>query len=228
MRIINRAVSAVSWCILAVVAALAVAKYCGVEAVVFSGAAAFAFTVLTAAAVGYVTNQLAVFLLFRPYDAHWGVQGLVPRKKSRLARALGEMIPAYLLDPGAITDELAAMVRNTLDKPELLDELRTLICRFADRYSLEFAGFLSPHIVRAAERAVADNLSPETLRRFFDTAAGSYLGDRANREQLAAGVIDELKRRAPEFSAFIRSEVRSGAADYVRTRHPRLAAFFSA
>ena len=52
--------------------------------------------VFTAAAVGYLTNWLAIQLLFRPYKpVKWlgGLQGMIPRNKERIAENLSEEIP---------------------------------------------------------------------------------------------------------------------------------------
>ena len=51
------------------------------------------FPVFTAAAVGYLTNYLAILLLFRPYKpVKWlcGFQGVLPREQAALAKKMGE------------------------------------------------------------------------------------------------------------------------------------------
>ena len=67
------------------------------------------FPVFTAAAVGYLTNYLAILLLFKPYKpVKWlfGFQGVLPKEQAALAKKMGEEIPAALLPP----EELAELV----------------------------------------------------------------------------------------------------------------------
>ena len=71
------------------------------------------FPVMTAAAVGFLTNFIAIEMLFKPYERsgfHWlrllslGLwkQGMVPANKAKIGHVLGEEIPERLLKPGEI------------------------------------------------------------------------------------------------------------------------------
>ncbi len=76
---------------------------------------AFAFTIpLVGALIGWVTNMLAVKLIFWPQEPLrlWGyslgLQGLLPRRRKELARSIGKTVEAELLS----FDDLVGQVRN--------------------------------------------------------------------------------------------------------------------
>lgn len=52
--------------------------------------------------VGYVTNYLAIKLLFRPKRRVLGIQGLLPKRKAEIARRAGEVVNGYLVNREAI------------------------------------------------------------------------------------------------------------------------------
>ena len=89
------------------------------------------FPVFTAAAVGYLTNYLAILLLFRPYKAVKylsGFQGVLPREQAALAKKMGEEIPAYLLPQEELSNQLSTVVCNDLDDPQLPQAIRQKVC----------------------------------------------------------------------------------------------------
>lgn len=66
---------------------------------------------------GGVTNMIAVWMLFHPYERRFGIQGAIPKNKARLARSIGRMVGERLLTPADVMEELErAQVRQTLDE----------------------------------------------------------------------------------------------------------------
>lgn len=182
--------------------------------------------VLTAGAIGYFTNCIAIWMLFKPYRRRllfgFNVQGVIPREQPRLAAALGEEIPAYLLKPEEIVTELSALAGETLQDPALLEQLRGRINRFTTRYSEDIAGFLAPHIEAAFATAVRENLQPENLRAVYDAVIPEFLGNAETRTRLAAGITGRMKEATPALLAAARPQLRSGLADYVRKEYPAI------
>lgn len=56
--------------------------------------------------IGYITNAVAVYLLFRPYRKIGPFQGLVPRRKAELAASIGRTIENELIDLGGIINNV--------------------------------------------------------------------------------------------------------------------------
>lgn len=81
--------------------------------------------------IGYITNDLALKMLFHPYKAvyigKWHVPftpGLIPAQKDRLAKSLGRVVGGQLLDPETIRREALS--------DEAQDKLRRAIQDFLE------------------------------------------------------------------------------------------------
>src|SRR5690606_21732965 len=93
--------------------------------------------VLVSGAVGYVTNYLAIKMLFRPHRRrNWLVvwrHGLLPREQQRFARALGRVSADRLLSAQAVSEALNdERLRGPLGKA-LREEIDLLLASPATR-----------------------------------------------------------------------------------------------
>jgi uncharacterized membrane protein YheB (UPF0754 family) len=81
---------------------------------------------LLGALIGYVTNYIAIRMLFRPLRP-WRLfgfrlpltPGIIPSKRGELAQRMGEMVGSHLLT--------AEDVRQTLEKPTFRRELKSAV-----------------------------------------------------------------------------------------------------
>ncbi len=80
---------------------------------------------LIGALIGYVTNVLAIKLLFRPIEPSWffKIQGLIPKRREEIAVTIGEVVEEELLSMEEIIDEV---VEKT-DKEEILNVIKKKI-----------------------------------------------------------------------------------------------------
>ena len=185
--------------------------------------------ILTAAAVGYLTNWIAIWLLFRPYEKKcFFIQGVIPRNKDELGSELGQIIPQYLLKTEDLSDQLGNMVREYLQNPILLEDLRNQVTVFFRKNSAKIAAFLLPYIENAIRRAIRENLTAEKLGILYDKIVVRYLGEEKNRVFLAAGIVAELKENSSGLTQILRDNLRTGVKEYVRNEHPLLVNFFNA
>lgn len=73
--------------------------------------------VLVGTIAGGITNAIAVWMLFHPYERRYGFQGAIPKNKARLAKSIGRTVGEKLLTPADLLEELSrAGIRETLDK----------------------------------------------------------------------------------------------------------------
>ncbi len=49
------------------------------------------------ASIGYVTNWIAIRMLFRPRERRWGMQGLLPRRQQEIGRRVGQVVARDLV-----------------------------------------------------------------------------------------------------------------------------------
>ncbi|MCQ2378213.1 MAG: DUF445 family protein [Victivallaceae bacterium] len=184
--------------------------------------------VLTAAAVGYLTNFAAIALLFRPYrPVRWlkNLQGIVPKEQPRLAAQLGEEITENLLPPESLAEELCAAVSDHLQAPGLVPALRAQVRRYAVHYRRVLAAALSPVIEETLFLEAEKMASAGEARKFFDDCAGPWLTREAEREENLARIVAEASRRAPDIAAAVRRFLRDGAREYMQSEHPALCRF---
>jgi uncharacterized membrane protein YheB (UPF0754 family) len=75
------------------------------------------------ALTGYITNYIAVRMLFRPRReiniAGFRLQGLIPRRRPELARNIAETVHTHLISHEDI--------RRAMDKPEVADSVRQMV-----------------------------------------------------------------------------------------------------
>lgn len=77
--------------------------------------------------IGYITNDIAIRMLFRPHKAKYvfGMKlpftpGVIPKEKGRIAKAIGGTISEYLiskdvLEKNLLSDEMLAKIHSSLD-----------------------------------------------------------------------------------------------------------------
>lgn len=87
---------------------------------------------IVGAAIGYITNDIAIKMLFRPrrpiYIGKFRVPltpGLIPREKSRIARSIGSVVSEQLLDKDT--------VRSVLTSENMTTRMRAAIERIIDK-----------------------------------------------------------------------------------------------
>lgn len=76
-------------------------------------AGTFLFMIVIGAAIGAVTNHLAIQMLFRPYRPYYlfgkrvpFTPGLIPKRRDELAKQMGLMVTNHLLTPEGIKKRL--------------------------------------------------------------------------------------------------------------------------
>jgi len=105
------------------------------------------------ATIGYITNFIAIKMLFRPYKAKklGGItvipQGIIPKEKANLAKNVADVVENHLLD----REELHKLINSEKFK----DEIKNLISSKVDSFNI-------PNIsefIKANPEKVAQNIS---------------------------------------------------------------------
>ncbi|MDR1970899.1 MAG: DUF445 family protein [Treponema sp.] len=116
---------------------------------------------LAGAAIGFVTNVLAIRMLFRPlrpcYFFRWRIPftpGILPRERARLAESIGAMVERELLTPETL--------RERLRSPELRERFRQGLSGYSGRLPGLFEGTAEKLYPRVLEGLVGFLRKPET------------------------------------------------------------------
>lgn len=93
----------------------------------------FLLAIFIGAVIGYITNDVAIWMLFHPREKKWLFHGVIPKNQSRLADAIGDMVSRNLLNTetlkaSLLTDESFAKIRAALKASlnRLAQEERTI------------------------------------------------------------------------------------------------------
>lgn len=188
-------------------------------------------TVLLSAAVGYLTNYIALEMLFKPYRrsprhplslltlGYWK-QGLVPKNKNKIGSELGRQIETRLLDPEKLADDLCALASDAMQSPELIGKIRDSAQTMLREHEQKIVAFLIPQIEHTLADAVARIVTRENLLMFWDREVAPKLRSEHTRELIAGNIVEGLRRRSPELVAILKSELRSISYEFLSRRLP--------
>ena len=168
---------------------------------------------LLGGAVGYLTNLIAITMLFRPYDPHddhpagivpfWR-QGLVPKHRDELAHKAGRQIADELLTPETIADEVGKLIDRALADEDLQGKLRYSLGPMLREKLPDVVDELTPEIMRFLRGAVKDGFTRENLDLLFEKVVDPWLRTARNKNQLADWVVRTLQHLVPRIMRWLR------------------------
>lgn len=116
--------------------------------------------------IGYITNDLAIKMLFHPRKAVYigkfklpFTPGLIPKQKSRIASSIGRVISNQLLN--------ADTLRETLLSPKIIDKMRCSIKQFIDNFAQDN---------RTVRELMSSYIESEKLEEYEETAKNTAAG----------------------------------------------------
>ncbi|MCX5760180.1 MAG: DUF445 family protein [Gemmatimonadetes bacterium] len=116
----------------------------------------FVVNVVVGTVAGGVTNAVAVWMLFHPYQRRFGLQGAIPKNHDRLAKSIGRVVGDRLLTAEDLGEALQRDgLRETLDA-----KLNEFVQRLLDREWPSLRALLPAEVLPDVERAL-DVLEPQ-------------------------------------------------------------------
>ncbi len=178
--------------------------------------------VMLSGAVGYLTNSIAVTMLFRPYDAtdphpagampFWR-QGLIPKYRKELAATAGRQMADRLLTPEVVAREIKAMVAVALDDESFREQLRFILGPVIREKLPAIIEAASPEIMRILRKGLQSGVSRENLEELFERVVEPWLDVGDTKEALVAGIVEVLQERVPELVDQFRTTMGRGAQE---------------
>lgn len=177
-------------------------------------------TVGVGAVSGGITNAIAVWMLFHPYDLRglgpFRIQGAIPKNKARLAKSIGKTVGERLLSEADLARQLAS--------PGLREAFDRAITMFLDQTLNTPRGPLKDELPPAVAAELERSLEPlaqglaARLAEFvagpgFDAAVEKYV-------VLDRWVAEGVER--PELEAAVRNFVAAQRARLLRDERPLL------
>lgn len=218
-----------------VAAVFAISRYFGYS---MPSKIAYCFPVLLAAAVGYLTNWIAIEMLFKPYKRTWRHpfawltggywrQGLVPKNKDAIAVVMGKQVATKLLQPEKLADDLCSMVGSVLKDKSIVASVQDALQRLIGAHDKEIVAYLSPKIEEALVAEIDRLVTAENIETFWNEQIEPKLQSEETRNEIASILIGALDKRAPRLAAKVRPMVVSAIRNWVEERGGMLGSLLS-
>ena len=167
--------------------------------------------ILLAGAVGYLTNWLAIMMLFRPFEpVRWLViwpQGMVPRNKPKVARAVGEQVGNKLLSPERIAGEISERIVTYMRRPDVIKNIKEKFQEFLLAHQEDIITFLVPHIETTIVEYIDKLVTPERIKALWNDDIVPWLNSEDNRRKIASGFVSFCKENSGMFSQILREKI---------------------
>ncbi|MBR4170337.1 MAG: DUF445 family protein [Kiritimatiellae bacterium] len=169
--------------------------------------------VLTAAAIGYVTNWLAILMLFRPYEPHnwfflWP-QGLLPRNKAKMAKEIGKKVGTELLPPDTLVAEFETEAHRFLARPDVAIKCRDMLQEMLHTHEADIVRLIVPQIEKSMSEILESLVTPEQIQVFWNETLAPRLNDPETRDWIAKKIVEAINDNAPELVQGIREKLRA-------------------
>lgn len=138
---------------------------------------------LISALIGWLTNLIAVILLFRPYRPvvlpGYTLQGLIPRRRAELARSVGQVVEQELLS--------AQDVFDLLTNPDFVGEISTSLAQAIRQRVMEKLPVFIPLSIKNIISEVLSEQAQKELPRLLQ-----QIGEQIRQQTLANFQVSRL------------------------------------
>ncbi len=186
------------------------------------------------AVIGYITNDIAIRMLFRPHTAKYicGVHvpftpGIIPKEKGRIGSAIGSAISENLMNK--------EVLEKTLLSDEMLEKLRTAVDEFFNTQmhneeTLEqfAAHYLTKEEISAMRESTCDEIAKLITAKLRDKAIGANIAHAATQhviEKTRSSVAGKIK--ADKLLEVISSPIETKLAQHINEVLQEQAPFMS-
>lgn len=130
--------------------------------------------------IGYITNDIAIRMLFRPHKAKYlfGIHipftpGIIPKEKGRFAEAIGGVISENLmnnevLEKYLLSDEMIGKVRSAVEE----------FISIQQQNQESVARFLGHYLSKDEIDSIAQNINQSITKQTYEKLADSSVGDK--------------------------------------------------
>ncbi|HET7601684.1 MAG TPA: DUF445 family protein [Gemmatimonadales bacterium] len=194
-----------------------------------------AVTIGVGAISGGITNAVAIWMLFHPYEKKFGLHGAIPKNKERLAKSIGKTVGERLLTPEDLTARLAApqvqeafagaiggVINNLLDKERgpLREELGPDLIGTIEGALTGVAPSVAERVGKWAESEDFDRL----LNNFLDGVT-RQVGDQPIGDTLSEGHRERIGSKVREWVSHLaeQDDLEATLRHWVHERLDRMA-----
>lgn len=142
--------------------------------------------------IGYITNDIAIRMLFRPHTAKYvfGIHipftpGIIPKEKGRIAEAIGGVISENLMNKEVLEKYLLS--------EDMIEKVRSAVEEFIatqQRNNETVVQFLGHYLSKEEIYTIAQNINQSITRQTYEKLADSSVG-----EKVAHIAIDHVAQK---------------------------------
>ena len=142
--------------------------------------------------IGYITNDIAIRMLFRPHTAKYvfGIHipftpGIIPKEKGRIAEAIGDVISENLMNKEVLEKYLLS--------EDMIGKIRSAVEEFITTQQQNqetVACFLGHYLSKEEIETVAQNINQSITKQTYEKLADSAVG-----EKVAHIAIDHVAQK---------------------------------
>lgn len=120
--------------------------------------------------IGWITNVIAIWLLFHPYKKTLGIQGLLPKNKDAVTEKLGKLVKEHLLDDETLISaiNLEEKIKESLNK--LINNLnpltRAVLANLVDPITAFLKRYLEKELKTLPDIIQVDKIVAEKIKKF--------------------------------------------------------------
>lgn len=166
---------------------------------------------LLSGAVGYLTNFIAVKMLFEPYEKsnkHWikyltlggWKQGMIPANKDKIGEQMAEEITTKLLTPESISKEICILASAKISDPVLIERFSSGINNIILANKNKIIEFLLPKIEDSIASNIDKVISVENIKTFWDDFLVDWIKKEQNRKSVSITIVSLLKDKSPQLT----------------------------
>ena len=207
----DRALNRISWAVLGAYVVYAIVRLV-LSADRIAGIdryANYVIPVLLAGAVGYITNWLALWYLFKPYEPRFFgyVHGIIPRQKREMAVSLGNMVGKKLLNPDAFVEEMKGEVLSFVNDTRRMARLRDWIQRYLVEHEAEIVEFVSPFVERQVLSVIDGLATDDTWAKIWNEGILPRIKGEGSRRFIVEKLVEALRENAGGIIEEVRGEM---------------------
>lgn len=192
------------------------------------------YRILVSAAVGYLTNYIAIEMLFKPFNVeawhpfsimtfgYWK-QGLVPKNKSQIAVEVGHQVEGKLLQPEALAREICSAVGEYIQNPDVTANIKSQLQAILRENEEAIVNFLAPQIEASFGEIIDKFLTADNIMKLWDEFIEPKLASPDTRNMIATKITEALSDRIPKIIELVKGEVRETIKSYIVKKLPLFA-----
>lgn len=217
----------VSFLALLMIPGFVLLQWCGIS--VPSWVTSVLHPILVSAAIGYLTNWVAIEMLFKPYEptlkhpfawltlGYWR-QGLVPRNKAQLAETMGKKVSEQLLRPEKLAKDLCEMVSDLLENRKIMGQLQEVLKQQILGHRQEIVAFVSPKIEAGVVAELHRLLTLENVQSFWESQIEPRITSEEFRSRMSKVIVGTVREKAPTIAKKLHPQLVEVITDYLQAK----------